>query len=172
MADPKESPEGAAPVKKKSSFKLIMILFSLLIFLGAGGVAAYLWIGNPLQSEEAKSSAASSGGKAVAGDPARSNLSVSLKPMVINLADGSYLKVSMTVELNNPDAAPEINRQDARIRDALILLLSSKKSVDLDTAGKLLLKNEVVDRLNQILGVPRVVRIYYTDFEIQNAAAR
>ena len=33
--------------------------------------------------------------------------------------------------------------------------------------SKLLLKNEVADRLNQILGAPRVTRVYFTEFVIQ-----
>ena len=31
----------------------------------------------------------------------------------------------------------------------------------------MLLKNEVAARLNQILGTPRVIRIYFTEFVVQ-----
>jgi flagellar FliL protein len=96
---------------------------------------------------------------------------VSLPSLTVNLADSSgtrYLKIGMDVEVNAPEAAQEIDAQAARVRDAIILLLSSKKIQDLATAeGKILLKTEVAGRLNQILGTQRVVRIYFTEFVIR-----
>ena len=199
MAEKKELPEGEAAPKKKSRFKLVMILVSLLLVLGAGGGAGYWWfylrpdakgLGNLFSfmsssSEQAseqtgggdkKESAAAkeAGGKGAAGQAEASRTvfkPVPLPSLVVNLADpqGSrYLKISMQVEVNSPDAVQEIDAQGARIRDALILLLSSKKVQDLASPeGKILLKNEVAARLNQVLGTPRIVRIYYTEFEIQ-----
>ena len=56
----------------------------------------------------------------------------------------------------------------AKVRDALLLLLSSKTSQDLATLeGKILLRKEIVDRLNQALGQAKVARVYFTDFVIQ-----
>lgn len=96
---------------------------------------------------------------------------VSLPSLTVNLADpggGRYLKIGMDVEVNAPEAAAEIESQTARVRDAIILLLSSKTVQELSSAeGKLLLKNEVAARLNQILGAQRVVRIYFTEFVIR-----
>ena len=198
MAEKKELPEGEAAPKKKSRFKLVMILVSLLLVLGAGGGAGYWWfylrpeakgLGNLFSfmsssSEQApeqtgggdkkESASKEAGGKGAAGqaDASRTVFKpVPLPSLVVNLADpqGSrYLKISMQVEVNSPDAVQEIDAQGARIRDALILLLSSKKVQDLASPeGKILLKNEVAARLNQVLGTPRIVRIYYTEFEIQ-----
>jgi flagellar FliL protein len=96
---------------------------------------------------------------------------VSLPSLTVNLADPSgarYLKIGMDVEVNAPEASQEIDNQSARVRDAIILLLSSKTIQDLSTAeGKILLKTEVAARLNQILGSQRVVRIYFTEFVIR-----
>ena len=48
------------------------------------------------------------------------------------------------------------------------MLLSSKSYADLSPAeNKLMLKNEIVDRLNQILGGPKVTRAFFTDMVIQ-----
>ncbi len=111
----------------------------------------------------------SSDGVSTAGRPL-------IKPMplpsiTVNLADSQgnrYLRVGMEVEVNDQAAINELKAQSARVRDAIILLLSSKSVADLASpAGKVLLKNEVVSRLNQILGASRVVRIYFTDFVIQ-----
>jgi flagellar FliL protein len=96
---------------------------------------------------------------------------ISLPALTVNLADPSgsrYLEIGMDVEVNNPAAVQEIENQTARVRDAIILLLSSKTIGDLATAeGKIVLKNEVAARLNQILGTQRIVRIYFTHFVIR-----
>lgn len=96
---------------------------------------------------------------------------VPLPELTVNLADPSgtrYLKIGMEVELTSPEVAQELQAQNARVRDAIILLLSSKTVAQLATPeGKVLLKNEVAARLNQILGAPRIVRIFFTNFVFQ-----
>lgn len=96
---------------------------------------------------------------------------VPLPELTVNLADPSgtrYLKIGMEVELTSPEVAQELQSQNARVRDAIILLLSSKTVAQLATPeGKVLLKNEVAARLNQILGAPRIVRIFFTNFVFQ-----
>jgi flagellar FliL protein len=55
-----------------------------------------------------------------------------------------------------------------KVRDAINLLLSSKTYADLATMeSKILLKNEIVERLNQILGGSKVTRVYFTEIVIQ-----
>lgn len=96
---------------------------------------------------------------------------VPLPEITVNLADppgDRYLKIAMEVEVSAQDAERELQNQTARVRDAIILLLSSKTVRELTSAeGKVLLKNEVASRLNQILGAPRIVRVFFTNFVIQ-----
>lgn len=124
------------------------------------------------------SGSAGSAGSADGKDSTRTNTSgrgvprpVPLPDLTVNLADPGgtrYLKIGMEVELNAPEAAQELTAQNARVRDAIILLLSSKTVAALSSPdGKVLLKNEVAARLNQILGEPRVVRIFFTNFVFQ-----
>jgi len=117
---------------------------------------------------EAKSDAKGGGGHGGGKDKAASN-NVSLPPFVVNLADPNarrYLKVVLEVEVTSNPELLEDNK--AKIRDALLMLLSSKTSQDLSTLeGKILLRKEIVDRLNQAIGQPKVSRVYFTDFVIQ-----
>ncbi|KUG27961.1 flagellar biosynthesis protein flil [hydrocarbon metagenome] len=104
------------------------------------------------------------GGKAA---PAQSM--VTIPTFVVNLADPSgrrYLKISMDLEVKGP---PEpVQGSMSKIRDALLMLLSSKAAEDLAGAeGKITLRKEVADRINQVLGKPVVLRVYFTDFVIQ-----
>lgn len=117
---------------------------------------------------EAKTEAKGGGGHGGGKDKAASN-NVALPPFVVNLADPNarrYLKVVLEVEVtSNPELLEE---NKAKIRDALLMLLSSKNSQDLSTLeGKILLRKEIVDRLNQAIGQPKVSRVYFTDFVIQ-----
>jgi len=114
---------------------------------------------------EAKSEAKGGhGGK----DKAPSN-NVPLPAFVVNLADSNarrYLKVVLEVEMTGNPELLEANQ--AKIRDALLMLLSSKTSQDVASLeGKILLRKEIVDRLNQAIGQPKVSRVYFTDFVIQ-----
>ena len=117
---------------------------------------------------EAKSEAKGGGGHGGGKDKAASN-NVALPPFVVNLADPNarrYLKVVLEVEVTSNPELLEDNK--AKIRDALLMLLSSKTSQDLSTLeGKILLRKEIVDRLNQAIGQPKVSRVYFTDFVIQ-----
>ncbi len=95
---------------------------------------------------------------------------VTIPTVTINLADTDsirYLKVGFDIEVSTEDAAKALEDQKARIRDSIIILLSSKTYAELSsTEGKLKVKNEISTRLNQILGVPRVVQIYFNEFVI------
>lgn len=95
---------------------------------------------------------------------------VTIPTVTINLADKDfirYLKVGFDIEVSTEDAKKALEEQKARIRDSIIILLSSKTYAELSTTeGKLKVKNEISTRLNQILGVPRVVQIYFNEFVI------
>ncbi len=167
--------------KKKSKLKLIIILVALLLIIG-GGAAAYFLLGNPLASdEEAPTTTATTPSPAatnVTAEPAPpaptqlpATYLTSIQPLTINLADMDitrYLRIAIDVELSTQEAINQLQANNAKIRDAIIILLSSKKFDSISTAsGKLQIKNEIIARINQILGVPRVVQIYFTDFVIQ-----
>jgi len=167
--------EEQKPAKKSSKVKWIILLLVLLLLAG-GGAGAYWWFflrQPPAQAEQATTEADKNATKGAGKtDTAKSEGRLTtLPPFLVNLADPAgrrYLKLSMDVEVNAPAAVKEIEGQTAKVRDAIILLLSGKSYTELAAPeGKLLLKNEVADRLNQILGAPRVTRVYFTEFVIQ-----
>ena len=168
--------------KGSGKFKVVLIIIILLILL-IGGAISFWWFqlrepGAPIRNgttqappvaQEATSDAADSAPATDIPRPVVNN--VALPTVTVNLADAAgdrYLKVGMEVEVSSPDAVRDIQAQSAKIRDAIIILLSSKTYAELSsTEGKMQLKNEVAARLNQILGTPRVVRVYFTDFVVQ-----
>lgn len=193
MPDAKEAPPET---KKKSGLMKYIILVVLLLVLAGGGYFAYLKFfakppaaevpgeakteeaapkaeEKPAPKEEKKAESghgeAAKGGHGEKGkDKAPSN-NVSLPAFVVNLADPNarrYLKLVIEVEMTSDPDSLEANK--AKIRDSLLLLLSSKTSQDLTTLeGKITLRKEIVDRINQALGQAKVARVYFTDFVIQ-----
>jgi len=96
---------------------------------------------------------------------------VSLPPLTVNLADppgNRSLRLGLDVEITHLDAIASLKINKARILDGLILLIASRNVRDLITPeGKVLLKNEIAAKLNQIIGAPQIARIYFTEFMIQ-----
>jgi len=189
-------PEGQAErPKKKSKAKRIVIFLALLLMLGALGFGAWWFfilspveepapaVGQSPTTSAEPSPAAPVAAPAPASAPApntrierqsdlpRSTGFVLPLPMItVNLSDPGgrrYLKLGMEVEAN-ADISTEIKVQEARIRDAIIMLLAGKSYGDVSSPdGKVMLKAEVAARLNQILGAQRVIRIYFTDFVVE-----
>ena len=161
--------EDEVPQKKKGKIKFVL-LFLLLLLLGGAGAAYYFGLVDRLLERW-------TGGGADAGQaqpeqaPAAKPSSASLPGFVVNLFDPlgrRYIKLDLELELVSPEVSREIQVQNARIRDSLIMLLSNKTFNELSTQeGKLILRNEILDRLNQALGGPKVVRVFFTDFVIQ-----
>ncbi len=98
-----------------------------------------------------------------------------LEPFVVNLADQDrkrYLKVVMQLELENDKKVSkklqkEIEDKLPVIRDAIITLLSSKKSSDISTPdGKMKLKKDIINTLNSKLVSGKIVNVYFTEFVI------
>lgn len=166
MADDESTP------KKKKKGKLFKILI-LLIILGGAGFAAWKFLLPMILSPEEESSEPTriEAGSTTPEQSPGSNVIVSLPTFMVNLSDPlgrRYIKLTIEVEMNSPDAAVELQNSTAKVRDSINLLLSSKSYADLAPAeSKILLKNEIVERLNQILGGPKVARVYFVDIVIQ-----
>ena len=182
-AVPSETAE--APKKKSRVKKIVILAFSLLIILSAGGGGAYWWLflrvppppGGGAVAPAAQTAGAAASGKEssprverVSEIPRSAGKVLPLPQFVVNLADPAgkrLLKLGMEVEANG-DISKELQANDAKIRDAVITLLAGKSFAEIQSPeGKVLLRAEVAARLNQILGAPRIVRVYFTEFVVE-----
>lgn len=190
-------PEGQAekPKKKSKAKKIVIILTILLMTLAAAGGGAYWWLymrapasdegmgentpfveesspnkeAAPQSSQPGEPPAPSTRIERQSPMPRSTGLVLSLPPITVNLAEPGgrrYLKLGLEVEVNS-DVGRQLKENNARIRDAIIMLLAGKTYGDISTPdGKVLLKAEIAARINQILGSQRVVRVYFTDFVV------
>lgn len=163
--------------KKGGVFKLAIILLIVLALLGGGGFAAWKFL---LQSAPEDPSTA--GGALTPSDAVQPVLQedvlestgpvdvVKFEPFVVNLADPMgrrYLKITLEVEVA-AGTGQALEASLSRAKDSLLLLLSSKFYAEISSLDqKLELKNEIMERLNQVVGKGKVKNIYFTEFVIQ-----
>ena len=156
--------EGKDQKKKSGKMKWVIMLLVLLLLAGGGYFAYTTYFQNSTETAEPQDVQLED------ADPADSQV-VTLPSFLVNLSDPlgrRCIKLTLDVEVASSDAAQGLETSSAKVRDAVILLLSSKSYADLASLeSKILLKNELVTRLNQIIGSSKVVRVYFTELVIQ-----
>lgn len=158
--DAAEKPEAGG-----SKMKLIIIAVAVVLLIGIG-VGVFLFMGgeeeeiSPEQEQKEMEMQANQVGPMV-----------NIDTFIVNIIDDEesrFLKAAITLELNNPDAAMEVNERMPQVKDAILLLISNKTFGELqDLQGKIQLRAELLNRLNSILVKGKVKRIYFTDFVVQ-----
>ncbi|PTN32013.1 flagellar basal body-associated protein FliL [Desulfonatronum sp. SC1] len=157
--------------KKGGKVKWVILLLVLLLLAGGGGAAYWFLMGPGAASEE--DALGLEGDQADRQKPKAEFVPeiVTLEPFVVNLADPlgrRFLRMTLDVEVLNRAVIADVQRNNSRIRDAVILLLAGKSFADLASMeGKITLKNQIVERLNQIVGGGRVTNVYFTEFVVQ-----
>ncbi len=157
--------------KKGGKVKWVVLLLVLLLLAGGGGAAYWFLMGPGATPDE--DSLEQEGDQAASKGPRTEFVPeiVTLDPFVVNLADPlgrRFLRMTLDVEVLNRAAIADVQRNNSRIRDAVILLLAGKSFADLASMeGKITLKNQIVERLNQIVGGGRVTNVYFTEFVVQ-----
>ena len=183
-AEGKEAGHEEAP-KGKSKKKLIIIIVAAVVVLGGG--AFFMMGGKKADTKETEHK-----------EEEKHYVSAQLDPFIVNLSESSaFLKTTLLVEYDpalltsgeggeggggaegghgagegekKAGLPPVMKAREPMIRDAVIRVLSSKKTADvLIPEGKENLKQELVEAINEAIGLPEgpVVAIYFTEFIIQ-----
>jgi flagellar FliL protein len=97
---------------------------------------------------------------------------VSLDTFIVNLADpgGSrYLRLTMDMEVTGgKPAEEEMTRRVPQLRDAILMILPTKRYADISTTeGKTTLREELTGAVNGLLASAKVAHIYFKEFVIQ-----
>lgn len=151
------------PAPPKSKFKKILVLTLVTVMLGVGGGLAYLILTDDPPSSGTPSPAVAT--------PHREKAVMSLEPFLVNLADREtrrYLKLKVDLEVDQEKSVKELEKSLSPVRDAMILLLSSKAYSDIATVeGKRQLKQDILQKMAAIPGGRQVTNIYFTEFVAQ-----
>ncbi|MCB0340987.1 MAG: flagellar basal body-associated FliL family protein [Pseudobdellovibrionaceae bacterium] len=93
---------------------------------------------------------------------------VPLETFIVNLAQSrgrKIAKINMEFEVNTLDVQKEIAELKPKIRDIIIIIISSKTYAQVSTKeGKDDLRNEIRDKVNLFLTKGRIERVYFTEF--------
>jgi flagellar FliL protein len=172
-ADPmdNEAIETARPSRKP----LLLAALAALALGAGGGFAAATLLGADAEAAPAEAPPPAGEELAPAADGAVDGATperavVSLGRFTVNLRGGSggrILRAQVEIEVSSTDAA-RVEGASAMLRDGVILLASDYTYADLDGLdGKLRLRDELLARLNALLGAPVVRRVYFTEFVVQ-----
>jgi flagellar FliL protein len=123
---------------------------------------------------EAAGGGAHGGAAAAAGAEAAAALgprTVKLDPFTTNLNEPSgrrYLKLTLSMEVDNQDAANELTSVMDIVKNDILMLLSSQSVDDISSMdGKLRLQNQILNRANNAMKNHKVRRVFYSEFVIQ-----
>jgi len=161
MAEEKdELMEEATALPKKGSKTLIIIIVAAVVVLSAGGFAGYKLLAGKKGDDKTHEE--------------KSNLKtaiVALDPFVLNLADhGRYLKVTIQFEISDQTMGETVKGKTPQLRDTIITLVSSKSLNSISSPeGKFQLKDELLFRANQVMGMDKDVfkNLFFTEFVMQ-----
>lgn len=173
MAANPPAAEAAQPDAKKGGKKklLIIIVAAVVVLAGAGAGLFFSGILGGGHSESAEGEEGKGHGEEEVKAQTKVRPTVALKEFVVNLADAEqarYLKVVIELEVTNAQIATSCEASQSAIRNTLVELLSSKVYSEIrDIKGKAKLRQEIIVRVNEILGVNGVTQVFFTEFIVQ-----
>lgn len=175
-----EKASVAAPASRFPIKLLIIVSVAALLFGVGGAVVAVKFLGGsekasgPLDEQKSEASAKSEshgGGGGKQGKVAAPGVMFDLDPFIVNLADTPdvrYLKLTVKLEVDNEAVSTELSARVPQVRDAVLVLLSSKDvNAIRTTQGKFQLRDEITQRVNGLIPNPGVRSAYFTDFVVQ-----
>ena len=178
--DAKPEAEGAVAVPAKKSKKLLIIIAAalVLVLLVGGGAAFLLLKGRAAQSgEEGEVTSEKAKTDKKKGAKEAAPVYVALDQFTVNLVPENgdqFLQIMISVEVEDMHVGDRLKSYTPKLRNNVMLLLSSKKAADLITReGKETLANEIRDLVNEILepGVKAnegpIKEVLFTSFIIQ-----
>jgi len=162
-----KEPEKKAEAGSGSKKKLMMIIAAVVVLLIGAGIGVFFF----LNSEEETTLTPEQEQAELERQAKEIGPMVDLESFIVNILDQGevrYLKAAITLEADTPETAAELTQRMPQIKDAILMLISNKTFAELsDLQGRLQLRVELLNRINSLLLVGKVKRIYFTDFVVQ-----
>ena len=154
------------------SNKLLFIVLGvvLLLVVGMGGCLFMMWSKmSAINTQIATAAEAKDGQKAT--DQVMIGPIMALDTFIVNLADAGgkrFLRVTIDLELSNPELRDEMKTRLPQVRDAILMILPTKHFDDISsTEGKMALRDELLASLNEFLTTAQIGHIYFKEFVVQ-----
>lgn len=159
MAKDAKPAEEGAEAPKKSKKLLIIIVVAVLVLVLAGGAAFMLLKKEPHDDEEETAEETTKSKKKDKKAEAHPAIFMNMDAFTVNLipeTGDQYLQVIMSLELEDATVEPLLKGQMPKIRNNIMLLLSSQKASELlPKEGKEKLAEGLRSEINNIIEPPK-----------------
>lgn len=169
-----------AEEQKQGKNKTIIIIIAALLVLLIGLGAAFYFLTKPAEEEKPQAGAEQ---QAAATQDATQEVTQTnskyirigsvfkLDQFIVNLINQGgkrYLKINISLEMTLPTLENELTAKSAPIRDIVIDVLSSKSVEEIQSSrGREKAKEEIAQRLNEILVDGKIRNVFFQDWAIQ-----
>lgn len=170
MAEEENVPAGETAKEvsreKKGSLKKLTVIGIALVILGGGGFAGWkgFWAKRMASSEDRTD-------KIKVQESMAPGILLKMDPFIVNLLDQGgkrYLKTQFQIEVDSEEVQKELIARIPQVRDAILLLLTSKSFSDIGVpGGKIELRAELIEQINAVLKRGAIRTLYFTEFVVQ-----
>jgi len=171
MADAEKKEEG----KSSGGLLPIINLVLLVLVLAVGAFVAWKLLSMEQPSIDADKSTITQTEATTIPEAEDENegppIMIDIDDITVNLADADesrFLRAKIKLEVRSEEAQTKVKENMVKVNDLIITLLASKTFADIRTPqGKYALKEDLVYRLNRIVGGKPIKNLYFTDFVSQ-----
>ncbi|TQR07747.1 flagellar basal body-associated protein FliL [Psychrobacillus soli] len=142
----------------KSKNKLLTIMLIILVSITLVGVIALLIIFQLNKGEEVK-------GQTI--DEIIES-SVDIPEITTNLATNKFIRISLKVQMDSPEAGEELTKRDFQVKNIVITELSEMTPEDLEgKQGKTMFQATLKTKIDELMDDGEVQQVYITSYIIQ-----
>ncbi|MCB9025956.1 MAG: flagellar basal body-associated FliL family protein [Bdellovibrionaceae bacterium] len=160
--------ESSSGKGQKPTFYILLAIVNMLVIIGIGTM---LWMDKKKQAHEPGIDDVIKGEKMAQEEEVKNKdfigQLIPLETFLVNLSGSrgrKLLKLNMELEVDNENVLAEIEQLKPKIRDIIIVILSSKTYTQVSTKdGKDILRNEIRDQVNLFITKGQIKRVYFTE---------
>ncbi len=153
----------------KPTLFIILAIVNMLVVIGVG---AMLYMDKQKKAQEAGLDEVIKGEQETLVDEAKSKdfigQLVPLETFLVNLSGSrgrKLVKINMELEMSSAEAQEEVEKIKPKIRDYIIIIVSSKSYAEISTKeGKDSLREEIKNQVNLFLTKGSINKVYFTEF--------
>jgi flagellar protein FliL len=94
--------------------------------------------------------------------------SVDIPEITTNLADGSFVRISLKIQGSNKKAGEELLKRDFQVKNIVIQELSEMEKESLEgKQGKVTFQNAIKSQMNELMQDGEVTQVYITSYVLQ-----
>lgn len=174
MAEQNAAPQAPAPQGSGSSSgkPTLFILLAVINMAVVMGVGVMLYLGQKKKEAQPGIDDVIAGEHKKAEEEEHSKefigKLVPLETFLVNVSGSrgrKLVKINMELELTNSEVQEEVEKIKPKIRDYIIIIVSSKTFAEISTKeGKDALREEIKNQINLFLTKGQITKVYFTEF--------